>query len=71
MANFSNKGSKIQFSYHSDSRNLAVSHMKRETTRRVGAAIRFFYQNAPFFHDGGYKTNVIIKSFSKETKKFY
>ena len=34
-----------------------------------GSSHQVFNSNAPFLHDGGYKTNRIIKSFSKETRK--
>ena len=34
----------------------------------MGSNHQGFYQNAPFFQDGSYKTRRIIKYFSKETK---
>ena len=46
-----------------------TSHMKRETTRAMGAVTRLFIRIRHFFHDVGQKTNSIIKSFSKETRK--
>ena len=36
---------------------------------KSGSGHQGFYPNALFFHDAGYKTNRIIKSFSKETRK--
>ena len=34
----------------------------------MGSSHQGFYPNAPFFQDGGYKTRITIKYFSKETK---
>ena len=42
--------------------------MKRETKRKVGAAPGFLSECA-IFHDGGYKTNKITKSFSKKKQE--
>lgn len=63
LTNFTNIDPNIQFLYHFDLGSPAVSDMKRETTRIVGAATKLFIRMHHFFTTG------VIKSFSKETGK--
>ena len=48
----------------------AVLWSETRNNEEIRSNHQAYYPNVPFLHDEGYKTNKIIKYFSKETRKW-